>query len=120
MDNAEVYFNNPLFMSEKEEATNQETTTPVAEVIHKKFEIPSIEEVIMAIKELDDNIEHVSLNLIKCSFSATEVDIRKTFSNYNFLKVKQYNPGSFEVVFPLRIDAIDFAKNAPGKKILGR
>lgn len=76
----------------------------------------------MAIKELDEEIEHVSLNLIKCNFDATEADVRKAFPEFKekFLKVKQYKPGSFEIVFQARMDAIDFTRNAPGKRILGR
>lgn len=47
------------------------------------------------IKALDDEIEHVSLNLIKCNFEATEKDVEKAFPEYKFIKVKNYNPGSF-------------------------
>lgn len=74
----------------------------------------------MAIKELDDEIEHVSLNLIKSNFNATEDDVKKAFPDYKFLKVKQYKPGSFEVVFGSRMEAIEFTRSAPGKRILGR
>jgi hypothetical protein len=65
----------------------------------KQFSVPGRDELIQQIKELDEDIEHVSLNLIKCDFNATENDIKKTFSDINFVKVKNYNPGSFEVVF---------------------
>ena len=58
--------------------------------------------------------------MIKCHFDATENDVRKAFAEYDFIKVKKYNPGSFEVVFNLKIDAINFVKNSPGKKILNR
>lgn len=60
------------------------------------------------------------MNLIKCDFNATEADIKKTFPEVNFLKVKNYNPGSFELVFDLKIDAINFIKNSYDKKILNR
>ena len=45
----------------------------------KEFNYPKREEVIDQIKALDDDIEHVSLNLIKCNFDATEKDVEKTF-----------------------------------------
>jgi plasmid replication initiation protein len=102
--------------------TETKVVETVTEVAQKKFEIPSIDEVVLAIKELDEEIEHISLNLIKANFNATEDDVRKAFPEYKdkFLKVKQYKPGSFEVVFAARMDAIDFVRGAPGKKILGR
>lgn len=41
----------------------------------KHFNFPKRDELIDQIKELDDDIEHVSLNLIKCDFAATEKDV---------------------------------------------
>lgn len=86
----------------------------------RQFVVPKKEELIESIKELDDDIEHVSLNLIKCDFNATEKDVKKTFPEYHFIKVKNYNPGSFEVVFETKIDAIHFIKDEFDKKILAR
>ena len=60
------------------------------------------------------------MNLIKCDFNATEKDVEKTFSDISFVKVKNYNPGSFEVVFEMKIDAINFIRNHYDKKILNR
>lgn len=86
----------------------------------KQFSVPSREELIQQIKDLDQDIEHVTLNLIKCDFNATEKDIEKSFPEFKFIKVKNYNPGSFEVIFEMRIDAINFIKNCYDKKILTR
>ena len=77
-------------------------------------------EIIEAIKELDDSIQNVSLNLIKCDFKATEDDVRKAYPDFKFLKVKNYHPGSWEIVLPLRIDAINFVKNSKDIAILSR
>jgi hypothetical protein len=77
-------------------------------------------EIIEAIKELDDSIAHVSLNLIKCDFKATEDDVRAAFPEFTFLKVKNYHAGSFEIVLPLRIDAINFVKQSRDKYVLSR
>lgn len=82
--------------------------------------VPKKEELIESIKGLDDDIEHVSLNLIKCDFNAVEKDVEKAFPTYHFIKVKKYNPGSFEVVFETKIDAIHFIKDEFDKKILTR
>ena len=82
--------------------------------------MPKKEELIDSIKALDDDIEHVSLNLIKCNFDAVEKDVSKTFPEFHFIKVKKYNPGSFEVIFETKIDAINFIRNEFDKKILGR
>jgi len=65
----------------------------------RQFSVPSRDELIQSIKDLDEEIDHVTLNLIKCDFNATEKDIEKTFPEFKFIKVKNYNPGSFEVVF---------------------
>ena len=46
--------------------------------------------------------------------------MEKTFPEFNFIKVKNYNPGSFEVVFDLKIDAINFIRNCFDRKILAR
>jgi len=46
--------------------------------------------------------------------------VRNAFPEFNFLKVKNYHAGSFEVVLPLRIDAINFVKNSRDKYILNR
>lgn len=61
----------------------------------KEFNYPKREQVIEQIKALDDDIQRVSLNLIKCNFDATEKDVEKAFPEYKFIKVKNYNPGSF-------------------------
>ena len=37
----------------------------------KQFVFPKKEELIDQIKDLDEEIKHVSLNLIKCDFNAT-------------------------------------------------
>lgn len=63
---------------------------------------------------------HVSLNLIKCDFKATEDDVRAAYPEFTFLKVKNYHPGSFEIVLPLRIDAINFVKQSRDRYILSR
>ena len=84
------------------------------------FNYPKREDIIEQIKELDDDIQHVSLNLIKCNFDATENDVKKAFPEFNFIKVKNYNPGSFEIVFDMRIDAINFIRTCFDKKILNR
>ncbi len=86
----------------------------------RQFNYPKREEVIEQIKALDDDIQHVSLNLIKCNFDATEKDIEKAFPEYKFIKVKNYNPGSFEVVFQTKIDGINFIRNCFDRKILNR
>lgn len=86
----------------------------------KQFSYPKREEVIEQIKALDDDIEHVSLNLIKCNFDATEKDVEKSFPEFKFIKVKNYNPGSFEVVFEMKIDAINFIRTCYDRKILNR
>lgn len=86
----------------------------------KEFNYPKREQVIDQIKALDDDIEHVSLNLIKCNFDATEKDVEKTFPEFKFIKVKNYNPGSFEIVFEMKIDAINFIRNCFDRKILNR
>lgn len=86
----------------------------------KHFSYPKRDELIDQIKELDDDIEHVSLNLIKCDFNATEKDVEKTFPEFNLIKVKNYNPGSFEVVFEMKIDAINFIRTCYDRKILTR
>lgn len=97
------------------EAHNEDRTGETGE---KKF--LNRGEIIEAIKELDDGIVHVSLNLIKCDFKATEDDVRAAFPEFNFIKVKNYHAGSFEVVLPLRIDAINFVKQSRDKYILSR
>ena len=84
------------------------------------FVFPKKEDLIEEIKNLDDDIENVSLNLVKCDFNAAEKDVEKSFPNFTFIKVKKYNPGSFEVVFETKIDAIDFIRNEFDKKILTR
>jgi hypothetical protein len=76
--------------------------------------------VIEQIKALDEDITHVSLNLIKCNFDAKEKDVEKAFPEYKFIKVKNYNHGSFEVIFELKIDAINFVRNCFDRKILNR
>lgn len=81
---------------------------------------PKKEDLIDEIKCLEDDIENVSLNLVKCEFTAVEKDVEKTFSDYTFIKIKKYNPGSFEVIFETRIDAINFIRNSFDKKIMGR
>lgn len=86
----------------------------------KQFVVAKKEDIIEEIKNLPDEIEHVSLNLIKCDFNATEKDIEKTFPEFHFLKVKNYNPGSFEVIFETRIDAINFIRTTANKKVLSR
>jgi hypothetical protein len=86
----------------------------------KQFVVPKKEDLIDEIKNLPDDIEHVSLNLIKCDFNAVEKDVEKAFADFHFIKVKKYNPGSFEVVFETRIDAINFIRNTSDKKILTR
>lgn len=91
-----------------------------AEEERKQFVVPKKEELIEDIKNLDDEIEHVSLNLIKCDFNATEKDVERTFPDFKFVKVKKYNPGSFEVVFETKIDSIHFIKKEFDKKILSR
>ncbi len=82
--------------------------------------MPKKDELIDEIKNLPDEIEHVSLNLIKCDFEAVEKDVEKAFSEFHFIKVKKYNPGSFEVIFETRIDAINFIRTSYDKKILTR
>lgn len=62
----------------------------------------------------------MSLNLIKCDFNAVEKDVEKAFPDFHFIKVKKYNPGSFEVIFEAKIDAINFIRNCFDKKILTR
>lgn len=86
----------------------------------RQFNYPKREDIIEQIKELDDEIEHVSLNLIKCDFNATEKDVEKAFPEFRFLKVKNYNPGSFEVLLEMKIDAINFIRNCYDRKILTR
>jgi hypothetical protein len=76
--------------------------------------------VIEQIKGLGEDITHVSLNLIKCNFDAKEKDVERAFPEYKFIKVKNYNPGSFEVIFELRIDAINFVRNCFDRRILNR
>lgn len=58
--------------------------------------------------------------MIKCNFDATEKDVEKSFPEFKFIKVKNYNPGSFEVVFEMKIDAINFIRTCYDKKILNR
>lgn len=41
----------------------------------RQFSVPSRDELIQSIKDLDEEIDHVTLNLIKCDFNATEKDI---------------------------------------------
>lgn len=48
----------------------------------KQYNFPKRDELIEQIKALDDEIEHVSLNLIKCDFNATEKDVQKTFPEF--------------------------------------
>jgi hypothetical protein len=86
----------------------------------KQFVVPKKDDLIEEIKNLSDEIEHVSLNLIKCDFNAVEKDVEKSFPEFHFIKVKKYNPGSFEVVFETKIDAINFIRNSFDKKILTR
>ena len=69
---------------------------------------------------MDDEIEHVTLNLIKCDFDAVEKDVEKAFPDFNFIKIKKYNPGSFEIMLEMKIDAINFIKTTGDKKILSR
>lgn len=96
-----------------------EVKTVEAEVTEpKKF--LSRGEIIEAIKDLDESIVQVSLNLIKCDFKATEEDVRRAFPAFQFVKVKNYSAGSFEVVLPLKIDAINFVKNSRDVFILSR
>ena len=86
----------------------------------KQFVVPKKEELIEEIKNLSEDIEHISLNLIKCDFDAVEKDVEKSFPDFHFIKVKKYNPGSFEVIFEAKIDAINFIRNCFDKKILTR
>ena len=58
--------------------------------------------------------------MIKCDFEAVEKDVEKAFPEFNLIKVKKYNPGSFEVIFESKIDAINFIRNSFDKKILTR
>ena len=53
----------------------------------RQFVVPKKEELIDAIKDMSDDIENVSLNLIKCDFNATEKDVSKAFPDYEFVKV---------------------------------
>ena len=76
----------------------------------KHFVLPNLQELVALIKEMDDEIRNVSLNLIKCDFEATEKDVIKAFPEFKLKKVKNYNPGSFEVVFDEKIDAISFIR----------
>lgn len=57
---------------------------------------------------------------MKCHFDAVEKDVEKAFPEFHFIKVKKYNPGSFEVIFEAKIDAINFVRNCFGKKIMDR
>lgn len=84
------------------------------------FVFPKKDELIDEIKLMDDEIENVSLNLVKCDFNAVEKDVEKTFPDFKFIKIKKYNPGSFEVIFETRIDAINFIRNSFDKKICNR
>lgn len=86
----------------------------------KQFDFPKKEDIIEEIKNIGDDIEHVSLNLIKCDFNAVEKDVEKAFPEFHFIKIKKYNPGSFEVIFEAKIDAINFVRNCSDKKILTR
>ena len=86
----------------------------------KPFVLPNLQELVALIKEMDDEIRHVSLNLIKCDFEATEKDVIKAFPELKLKKVKNYKPGSFEVVFDEKIDAISFIRSYSDRKILNR
>lgn len=43
--------------------------------------------------------EEILLNIVKCHFDATVEDVVNTFKNFEFLKVENYNPGSFSLLF---------------------
>lgn len=102
------------------EPEKNEETSPTTEHKEEPKKFLNRFEIIEAIKELDDSIVNVSLNLIKCDFNASENDVRKAYPDFKFLKVKNYHPGSFEIVLPLRIDAINFVKNSKDIYILSR
>jgi predicted ATPase len=47
---------------------------------------------------------------VKCHFDATEADIRKTFPEFNFVEVENYNKGSFSLVFNNKEEAKKFVE----------
>lgn len=95
-------------------------TTPYPQKENKPLPFPTCEELIAQIKDMDEEIMHVSLNLVKCDFDATEDDVKKTFPDFSFIKVKNYNPGSFEIVLEMKIDAIHFIRQCFDRTIRDR
>ena len=71
-----------------------------------------------------DDLDHLSLDFAKkgddVKFEMSRNDVEKTFPDFKFIKIKKYNPGSFEVIFETRIDAIHFIRNSFDKKICNR
>ena len=47
---------------------------------------------------------------MKCHFDAKADDIREAFSDFNFLEVENYNPGSFSLVFENKDEAKRFVE----------
>ncbi|KAM3137834.1 hypothetical protein pb186bvf_010077 [Paramecium bursaria] len=64
--------------------------------------------------------EEILLNIVKCHFEATVDDIIKTFVQFNFVKVENYNPGSFSLVFKSKEAAKDFLYKTKDQKIKDR
>lgn len=52
--------------------------------------------------------EEILLNIVKCHFDATVEEVKTTFPNFDFLKVENYNPGSFSLLFKSKEQAKEF------------
>jgi hypothetical protein len=72
---------------------------------------------IEAIKAMDEDT--VVLSIVRVDFNANENDIMDTYHDINFISVKKYNPGSFNLEFATHTDAIDFIRK-PSRQINGR
>lgn len=52
--------------------------------------------------------QEILLNIVKCHFDAKVEDVKNTFPNFEFLKVENYNNGSFSLLFKSKQNAKDF------------
>lgn len=64
--------------------------------------------------------QEILLNIVKCHFDAKVEDVKNTFPNFEFLKVENYNNGSFSLLFKSKQNAKDFLYMTKDSRILGR
>ncbi|CAD8168041.1 unnamed protein product [Paramecium pentaurelia] len=64
--------------------------------------------------------EEILLNIVKCHFDATIEEVKLAFPNFEFLKVENYNPGSFSLLFKNKEQAKEFLFTTKETKIKDR